>query len=105
MPGPMVGGGAAPDKSHRPRARTALHTHTAPAPLPPLPTIDKPQPFPGPTPPLRRVSVASFATVWHADGMRWRGGGPPPPPPGPSLCPATVPLTASANFNGVCNRQ
>ena len=43
------------------------------------------------------------------------GGRLPPPPPGlvptpppsraPSLCPATVSLTASASFNGICNRQ
>ena len=35
------------------------------------------------------------------------GGGAPPPPPSraPSLCPATVPLTASASFNGIRNRQ
>ena len=34
-------------------------------------------------------------------------GGEVPPPPfrAPSLCPATVPLTASASFNGICNRQ
>ena len=38
----------------------------------------------------------------------------PPPPPGnpprplsraPSLCPATVPPTASAKLNGICNGQ
>ena len=45
------------------------------------------------------------------------GGDPPPPPKGcigrggggfsgaPSLCPATVPRTASARLNGICNRQ
>ena len=53
--------------------------------------------------------------------MHWRGGRyplcdipsgccsftevPPPPSRTPSLCPATVPLTASAGFNGICNRQ
>ena len=32
-------------------------------------------------------------------GMHWRGGGTPPPPSrAPSLCPATVPLTASAGL-------
>ena len=36
-------------------------------------------------------------------GMHWNGGSPPPPPP--TRRPATVPLTASANFNGICNRQ
>ena len=30
---------------------------------------------------------------------------PPPPSRAPSLCPATVPLTASAGFNATCNRQ
>ena len=30
---------------------------------------------------------------------------PPPPSRAPSLCPATVSLTASASFNGMCNRQ
>ena len=30
---------------------------------------------------------------------------PPPPSKAPSLCPATVSLTASASFNGICNRQ
>ena len=35
-----------------------------------------------------------------------RGGGTPPPPSrAPSLCPAAVPPTASAGFNGICNRQ
>ena len=35
-------------------------------------------------------------------------GGRYPPSPlsrAPSLCPATVPLTLSASFNGICNRQ
>ena len=30
---------------------------------------------------------------------------PPPPPKASSLCPATVPRTTSASFNGICNRQ
>ena len=42
-------------------------------------------------------------------GMHRKGGEvlQPPPPPfrAPSLCPATVPLTASARLNGICNRQ
>ena len=29
----------------------------------------------------------------------------PPPSRAPSLCPATVPLTPSASFHGICNRQ
>ena len=29
---------------------------------------------------------------------------PPPPSMGPSRCPATVPLTASASFNGICKQ-
>ena len=33
------------------------------------------------------------------------GGGYPPPSRAPSLCPATVPLTASVSFHGICNRQ
>ena len=42
---------------------------------------------------------------WGA--MHWKGGRNPPPPASraPSLCPATVPLTPSAGFNGICNRQ
>ena len=41
-------------------------------------------------------------------GCIGKGGGVPPPPPpsrAPSLCPATVSLTASASFDGVRNRQ
>ena len=35
-----------------------------------------------------------------------RGEGTPPPSSRPtSICPATVSLTANANFNGICNRQ
>ena len=30
---------------------------------------------------------------------------PPPPSRAPSLCQATVSLTPSASFNGICNRQ
>ena len=44
-----------------------------------------------------------------APGMHWKGGSFTPPPPAPSrapsLCPATVSLTPSASFNGICNRQ
>ena len=32
-------------------------------------------------------------------------GNPPPPSRAHSLCPATAPLTPSASFNGICNRQ
>ena len=32
-------------------------------------------------------------------------GGEVSPPPPPGRCPATVPLTASASFNGIRNRQ
>ena len=37
----------------------------------------------------------------------WEGGGVTPPPPSrePCLCPAAVPLTASASLNGICNRR
>ena len=39
-------------------------------------------------------------------GCIGRGGGTTHPPSrAPSLCPATVPLAASASFNGICNRQ
>ena len=38
--------------------------------------------------------------------MHWKGGSPPPPlSRAPSLCPATVSVTASASFNVICNRQ
>ena len=39
------------------------------------------------------------------DALEGGGGGTPPRPRAPSLCPATVPLTASAGFIGICNRQ
>ena len=39
----------------------------------------------------------------HAQGCIGRP--PPPPSRAPSLCPATVPLTARAGFHGICNRQ
>ena len=39
-------------------------------------------------------------------GMHWEGGEiTSPPSRAPSLCPATVPLTPSAGFDGICNRQ
>ena len=38
--------------------------------------------------------------------MHWKGGEVTPAPSnGPSPCPATVSLTASARLNGICNRQ
>ena len=37
--------------------------------------------------------------------MHWKGGGTPPPSRAPSLSPATAPLTPSASFHGICNRQ
>ena len=40
----------------------------------------------------------------RAQGCIGRGGGR-PPSRAPSLRPATVPLTASASFDGICNRQ
>ena len=48
-----------------------------------------------------------IARVWRAgQGCIGRGGRyPPPPSRAPSLSPATVPLTARASFNGICNRQ
>ena len=48
------------------------------------------------------------AGVWStAKGRDALEGGrvPPPPSRASSLCPATVPLTASAAFNGICNRH
>ena len=47
----------------------------------------------------------SALSVRHALclGMHWKGGRYPPRAPG--LCQATVSLTPSANFNGICNRQ
>ena len=39
---------------------------------------------------------------WGGDALE---GGSPPPSGRLSLCPATVPLTASAGLNGICNRQ
>ena len=53
------------------------------------------------------MPCAPFGGVQTAPGMHWKGGKYPPPPPSraPSLCPATVPLTASVSFNGIGNRQ
>ena len=58
---------------------------------------------------LDLVAVFLDCFFWggRGTGMHWkRGRLPPPPPPSraPGLCPATVPLTASASLNGVCNR-
>ena len=36
---------------------------------------------------------------------RGGGGNPPPPSRASRLCPATVSMTASASFSGICNRQ
>ena len=74
-----------------------------------------------------RVTVQGPVKEQQPDGMSRRGGGgglylrvrrcrlqgcigkggcpPPPRSRAPSLCPATVPLTPSAGFNGFCNRQ
>ena len=39
-------------------------------------------------------------------GDAFEGGRyPPPPPDGASLRPATIPLTSSVSFSGICNRQ
>ena len=44
-------------------------------------------------------------TVTARDALD-RGGSPPPPSSrAPSPCPASVPLTATASLNGICNRQ
>ena len=37
--------------------------------------------------------------------MHWNGREVAPLSRAPSLCPATVPLTPDAGFNGICNRQ
>ena len=39
------------------------------------------------------------------DALERGGGRGDPPLRPPSLCPGTVSLTASASFNGICNRQ
>ena len=62
--------------------------------------------------PLRCVHVGAVG-AWGSEGATpppsrdaLEVGEPPPPPcSAPSLCPARVPLTASASFNGICNRQ
>ena len=55
----------------------------------------------------RGQGVGGHSTGGPAGGkgraeMHWT---PPPASRAPSLCPATVPLAASAGFNGICNRQ
>ena len=50
--------------------------------------------------------IMDCSRCWGLPAMLWKGGRPPPPPSrAPSLCPATVPLTPSAGFNGICNRR
>ena len=57
-----------------------------------------------PCPP--RGPSPSGITQTRTQGCIGRGGGTSPPPSRrPILCPATVPPTATASFNGVCNRQ
>ena len=59
-------------------------------------------------PPKECVVRAATTCAIIQRGMHWKGGEAAPPPPSsraPSLCPATVPLTASAGFNGICNRH
>ena len=64
-------------------------------------------PPPQPPPPPPSVSGGAGGTP----GVHWIWGGgatrevPPPPSRAPSLCPATAPLTPSASFNGIRNRQ
>ena len=54
----------------------------------------------------RSVTDGGF-TGGDGQGCIGRGEAPPPPRPSraPSLCPATVSLTASSSFSGICNRQ
>ena len=64
---------------------------------------------------VRKLCIAAIMTfltdvrlkVWRE--LHWKGGGnhpPTPSPQGPCLCAAPPPpLTASAGFNGFCNRQ
>ena len=53
-----------------------------------------------------RTSLGGSPGRTAAQGQRRTGLSPPPPPSrAPSLCPATVHLTPSASFNGICNRQ
>ena len=47
------------------------------------------------------VNLRTFRVRMHCKG----GGQPPPPSRAPNPSPATVPLTATASFNGICNRQ
>ena len=49
---------------------------------------------------------ANNPRLYPRDALEGGGGTPPPRPSRAcSLCPATVSLTASAGFNGICNRQ
>ena len=49
--------------------------------------------------------LQAFAALPCDQGCIGRGDPPPSPSWAPSLCPATVSLTESANFNGICNPQ
>ena len=88
--------------------------HDSPPSTPPLPIPQTPGPASaggaalctrlpvqapqGPTPTHTRRAL------WAQAVMHFNRGRYPPPPPRSSLCPATVPLTPSASFNGICNR-
>ena len=76
--------------------RPCTSSHTPP------PTLNNPEDI---------VPFRDGYSVRAAGGLGFRGAGiigrgepPPSPSRAPSLCPATVPLTASASLNGFCNR-
>ena len=54
-----------------------------------------------PSPALGSSCVTCHSSLRGGGGCIGRGGG--TPLQNPSLCPATVPLTASAILNGICN--
>ena len=77
-----------------------------------------PSPSPLPMPPLAYARVTATGTLerWQkgfgaegGQGCIGSGGNSPPPPPPPSRAPslrsATVSLTATASFHGICRRQ
>ena len=88
----------APKGMCRPQRATAFQGPKGRLPLP-LPQEDSGGQW-GP-PPHAHHSPACL----RRPGVYWKGGSPPPPSRAPGLCPATVPPTPSAGFNGTCDRQ